>query len=84
MLYTTLHQLLSLYMATFLVTPYHPQGNDQTERFNRTLLNTLGTLNDDKKQSWAEYVSPLAHTYNCTKHSVTAFLLICLGVETEP
>ena len=47
-------------------TPYHPQGNGQTERFNKTLLSMLGTLDQANKSRWPEYISSLVYAYNCT------------------
>lgn len=54
-------------------TPYHPQGDPQPERFNRTLLSMLGTLNQEKKRQWSQHVVPLVHAYNSTKCDATGF-----------
>lgn len=53
-------------------TPYHLRGNP-VERFNRTLLNMLGTLENQEKSRWREFVKPLVHAYNCTRNEVTGF-----------
>ena len=55
-------------------TPYHPMGNGMPERFNQTLLNMLGILEEDKKSDWKTYVPPLVHAYNSTRHESTGFL----------
>ena len=52
-------------------TPYHLMGNGMCERFNRTLLDMLGTLTPDQKTSWKSHVAPLVHAYSCTRHEST-------------
>ena len=52
-------------------SPYHPQGDGITERFNRTLLSMLSTMELDKKTNWKEHVAPLVHAYNCMRHETT-------------
>lgn len=54
-------------------TPYHPQGDPQPERFNRTLLSMLGTLPSSQKRQWSQHVTSLVHAYNSTKNDATGY-----------
>ena len=54
-------------------TAYHPEGNGVTERFNRSLLGMLGTLEPKDKLDWKSQIAPLVHAYNCTPHSATSY-----------
>ncbi|KAM3849152.1 obscurin-like [Diretmus argenteus] len=64
-------------------TPYHPRGNP-VERFNRTLLGLLGTLQDQEKSRWRDHVKPLVHAYNCTRNDVTGFTPYKLMFGRQP
>ena len=64
-------------------TPYHSMGNVMPKRFNRTLLDILGTLHSDKKKDWKRYVATLVHAYNSTWHESTRYAPFSLMVWRE-
>ena len=54
-------------------TSYHPEGNGQVERVNRTVLNMLKTLRDKEKQNWKAFLPKLAFAINTTVNKSTSF-----------
>ena len=63
---------------------YHAAGNGMTERFNRTLISMLGTLEADQKKNWKQYIAPLVQAYNCIKHACTGYSPYMLLFGREP
>ena len=66
-----LHRLAGIKMSN--TTPYHPMGNGQSERFNKTLINMLKTIPEADKKNWKIYLSKLTFAYNSTVNKTTGF-----------
>lgn len=80
-----IQQLCSLYkVGRSRSTPYHPAGNGQCERFNRTLHNLLRTLPTERKRDWASCLAQVLFCYNTTPHQATGESPFFLMFGQEP
>ena len=70
-LFKELHKLTKIRATN--TTPYHPMGDGQVERCNRTLINMLKALEENEKGDWKSHLPKLAFAYNSTVNKTTGY-----------
>ncbi|CAF1045980.1 unnamed protein product [Didymodactylos carnosus] len=65
-------------------TPYHPQTNGQTERFNATFATQLAKYCNEEKSNWDVYLPSIVYAYNHGQHRSTGFTPYQLAFGRQP
>ena len=64
-------------------TPYHPEGDGQCKRLNRTVINMLKSIPENEKNKWMTHLPKLMFAYNSTINKTTQFSPFLPCRETE-
>ena len=81
-LFAQLHHLTGIKKSN--TTPYHPEGDGQCERLNRTIINMLKSIPDQEKKNWKDHLAKLTFAYNSTVNKTTQFSPFFLLFGREP
>ena len=65
-------------------TAYHPQGNGQVERFNRTLESMLAKVVTDNQKDWDKHLPQVLFAYRTSLHETTKFTPYFLNFGRSP
>ncbi|CAF4388613.1 unnamed protein product [Rotaria sp. Silwood2] len=65
-------------------TPYHPQTNGQTERWNSTFATQLAKFCNDDHNNWDTYLPSIVYAYNHGIHHSTGFTPYQLAFGRRP
>ena len=64
---------LNLGITRTQTTAYHPQGNGQVERFNRTLESMLSKVASENQRNWDENLQKVLFAYRTAVHDSTGY-----------
>lgn len=65
-------------------SPYHPQTNGLTERFNKTLCEILKRTSIDNNFEWDKNIPSALFAYRTVKHNITKYSPFYLNYGREP
>ncbi|CAF4927133.1 unnamed protein product, partial [Rotaria socialis] len=65
-------------------TPYHPQTNGQTERWNSTFVTQLAKFFNDDHNNWDTYLPSIVYAYNNSVHHSSGFTPYQLAFGRRP
>ena len=68
------HEICNMGITKTRTTAYHPSGDGQVERQNRTLQDMLSNYVSNRADNWDLWLDPVLFAYNTSKYESTGFV----------